>query len=353
VSTTTLTTLLFWVASRLVVYEPALQKSTFLEMPATKKGSLSHRLSVGKGVETAKAHPKTHAQREAKEAKLVVAIDPGHGGSARGACSPVTGVCEKKLMLHLALEAKKRIEEIPGVRVLLTRNDDTHLTLYDRSAIAQRKEADLFVSLHANASPKGDQQGYEVFVYPPSSLFGTSVTPLPPDPHSPEFSDWHVRVVLGDLKGQSMRKCSLLYGRLLLKTMKKKLRGRPNRGLKQKGLGVLSTLKIPGVLVEVGFLDHPYEGKLLLEHRFQDKILSTLKRSVLNWLQHPKARKCRRENLHHTEHEAPEQEGPPPTLRQKRRRRKLRKTLRRHNVGKNAPWHVSPKEQNGLLVWRT
>lgn len=337
-STTTIASLVLWIASRLVVYEPAILQYINRDVSENQREA-----TQSKNTETNKH-------------KLIVAIDPGHGGTARGACSPTTRMCEKGFTLHLALKAKEALETIPGVKAILTRNEDTDLSLYHRSDIAKMSGAGLFISLHANASPKRDQQGFEVFVYPPSPSHGEMVAPFPEDPFSISSGDWQVNVILSDLNGQVMRNCSLEYGGLLLEEMEKNMLGRQNRGLKQKGLAVLSRLEMPGILVEVGFLDHPYEGRLLLEGKFQKQILNALKSSVMRWLQRPTEDKCRKTNLHHAnllnpEHKKKEEHTPNILPHRRRLRRKKQKlSPKSKNAGQNAPWLLSPKEKDGLLV---
>lgn len=331
-STSIIAGFVFWVASRLIVYEVALSPNGFPQNPTAK-----NRLS--------------HTRRGDKEPMFLVVIDPGHGGSALGACSPSTRICEKDLTLHLALQAKETLEKIPGVRVFLTRYDDFDRCLHNRTTIAQELEADLFISLHANASPKRDQHGFEVYVYPPSPGLGENTVQLPQDPMVMHAGDWHVNVVLGDLQGERTRDCSILFGKLLLDEMERNLTGRENRGLKQKGLAVLSRLKMPGILLEVGFLDHPQEGRLLLQKEFQEEILQSLKESLSRWLK--KDDECRMIPIRHAgspEDDSDEYEFMPPFLRREYRRRK-RKENNRHlnNTTQNAPWRLSPRERSGLL----
>jgi N-acetylmuramoyl-L-alanine amidase len=277
-----------------------------------------------------------------ESAKLTVVVDPGHGGSERGACSSQVGVCEKSYTLHLAYRVKSALEEIPGVRVVLTRRGDEHVSLYDRSVLARQVGAKLFISLHANASPNGDQQGFEVFVYPHSPLAGELTAPLPEDPGQPGLGRWHVEAVLGDLFSQAMRRCSVRFGTVLLEEMEERLRGRPNRGLKQKALGVLARLRVTGVLVEVGFLNHPSEGRLLLRDRFQTRLIESLKSSLTRWLRDKNGhRDCSRDA-------ATSKHADPPSMEPDRDQPPMPRTGMRH-----APWHMERKELDGLLVWRT
>ncbi len=330
-SISTIAGLVFWIASRLIVYETVLSPTGDPGQKATRT--------------------RAPDRNRDKEPMFVVVLDPGHGGSALGACSPATKICEKDFVLHLALEAEKTLETIPGVRVFLTRYDDIDRSLHHRTDIAVESSADLFISLHANASPNRDQQGFEVYVYPPSPGLGENTTPLPQDPFAMDGGDWHVNLILGDLEGEQTRGCSILFGKLLLEEMERNLPGRENRGLKQKGLAVLSNLPIPGILVEVGFLDHPSEGRLLLQRNFQENILHALKASIYRWIKQDE--ECRTIRIRQAADSADDPDEydfmPPPFRREYRRRKREENRLRLHDTTRNAPWLLSPRERSGLL----
>ena len=91
-----------------------------------------------------------------------IVLDPGHGGKDPGAIG-VGGVAEKDIVLSLAKKLAKKLKQEMGVKVVLTRQDDTFIPLEDRTAIANAEEADLFVSLHVNASPNSNLRGMETY----------------------------------------------------------------------------------------------------------------------------------------------------------------------------------------------
>ena len=96
----------------------------------------------------------------------LVVLDPGHGGSNAGAQGAVSTLHEKQLTLAIANQVAAKLRD-KGIAVQLTRTDDRTLTLRQRTEIADRANADLFVSIHANASPTRTQRGYETYVLTP------------------------------------------------------------------------------------------------------------------------------------------------------------------------------------------
>ena len=109
---------------------------------------------------TSAAAPKPLAQRD-----FVLVLDPGHGGSNDGCRSSDGFVYEKEITLRVAKELQQRLGVLlPHAEVLLTREEDQTLTLAGRAKLANEEGGDLFLSLHANASPGRDQQGFETFL---------------------------------------------------------------------------------------------------------------------------------------------------------------------------------------------
>lgn len=210
-----------------------------------------------------------------------VVLDPGHGGSNSGAKGP--GLYEKQLTLVLATEVAARLREA-GVRVELTRTDDRTLSLRQRVALADRLPADLFVSIHANASPSRTQRGYETFVLTPRAievdgraLRADTTTPRPgvaPD----------IALVLDDVE----RGASQWEAAELAATMQRALRERRgasgDRGVRQDAHHVLLGATMPAVLVEVGFLDHPIEGRELADPRVQAQLADAIAEAIVDQL---------------------------------------------------------------------
>jgi N-acetylmuramoyl-L-alanine amidase len=211
----------------------------------------------------------------------IVVLDPGHGGSNPGA----RGVSynEKQLTLALAGRVADRLRA-RGVDVRLTRTGDRTLTLRQRVQIANRAPADVFVSIHANASPSRSRRGFETFVLPPHgvdvdgrALRGGATTPRP-------GVDPDIALVLDDVeRGASQWEAADLAAR-----MQRSLRDRRgadgDRGVRQAVHHVLLGATMPAVLVEVGFLDHPIEGKELADPQIQDQLADALAEAILDQL---------------------------------------------------------------------
>ncbi len=213
----------------------------------------------------------------ATPASPVVVLDPGHGGSNPGTRGQ--GLHEKQLTLTIAnlVAAKLRAS---GVTVELTRTDDRTLTLRQRVAFADKLPADLFVSIHANASPTRTQRGYETFVLTARgvdidgrALRSDTTTPRP-------GVDPDIALVLDDVeRGASQWEAADLASR-----MQRSLRDRRgkegDRGVRQDAHHVLLGATMPAVLVEVGFLDHPIEGKELADAAVQQQIANAIAEAI-------------------------------------------------------------------------
>jgi N-acetylmuramoyl-L-alanine amidase len=212
-------------------------------------------------------------------ARPTVVLDPGHGGSNPGARGAVAGLYEKRLTLAIARDVAARLHD-HGIDVVLTRDDDRTLTLRQRTEVADRIAADLFVSIHANASPTRTQRGYETYVLPPRgvdvdgrALRSDSGTPRP-------GVDPDIALVLDDVeRGAAQWEAAELAAR-----MQRSLRDRRgadgDRGVRQDVDHVLLGATMPAVLVEVGFIDHPIEGKQLAEPAVQGQLAAAIAEAI-------------------------------------------------------------------------
>ena len=199
-----------------------------------------------------------------RPAVRVVAIDPGHGGEENGAVGP-SGLKEKDVTLAIAKVAAEALKK-GGIKVVLTRDKDQSVTLEERTAIALAVGADLFVSIHANADPKGKQQGIETYYLDVSSdRYAARLAARENRSAGRAVSSY--RLVLADLTtrantNQSRRLATILQRSLLkgARTQRAKL---PDRGVRKAIFYVLLTARVPGVLTEVSFISHP-EGEAAL-----------------------------------------------------------------------------------------
>lgn len=211
----------------------------------------------------------------------VVVLDPGHGGSNAGTHG--AGMHEKQLTLMLADRVAQKLRA-RGVTVELTRTTDRTLTLRQRSTRAVEIPADLFVSIHANASPTRTQRGYETFVLTPRGV-DVDARALRADTRTtrPDV-DPEIALVLDDVeRGSSQWEAADLAAR-----MQRELRERRgkdgDRGVRQDSQHVLLGATMPAVLVEVGFLDHPIEGKELADPNVQGRLADAIAQAILEQL---------------------------------------------------------------------
>ena len=212
----------------------------------------------------------------------VVVLDPGHGGSNAGATG-VTGLHEKQLSLVLANRVADRLRA-RGITVQLTRTTDHTLTLRQRVAIADRVPADLFVSIHGNASPTRTQHGYETYVVTARGL-DVDGRALRSDTTTPRPGvDPDIALVLDDVeRGASQWEAAELAAR-----MQHALRDRRgpdgDRGVRQDAHHVLLGATMPAVLVEVGFIDHPIEGRQLADPAVQSQLADAISEAIADQL---------------------------------------------------------------------
>lgn len=212
----------------------------------------------------------------------LVVLDPGHGGSNPGAMG-TTGLHEKQLALVLANRIAERLRA-RGIAAQLTRTTDQTLTLRQRVAIADQRAADLFLSIHANASPTRTQRGYETYVLTAHgidiegrALRSDTTTPRP-------AIDPAVALILDDVeRGASQWEAADLAWRI-----QRALRDRRgpdgDRGVRQDAHHVLLGATMPAVLVEVGFIDHPIEGRQLAEPAVQAQLADAIVEAIIDQL---------------------------------------------------------------------
>jgi N-acetylmuramoyl-L-alanine amidase len=209
-------------------------------------------------------------------------IDPGHGGSNAGALG-TTGLREKDLTLTLALQVKARLAT-QGIVARLTRERDETLTLRQRVAAANTEAVDLFVSIHANASPTRTQRGHETYVLTSHgvdvdarALRADAVTPRP-------GIDRDIALVLDDVERGAVQWESAELA-VAIQSRLSSLRGAAaSRGVRQDAHHVLLGATMPAVLVEVGFIDHPIEGQELAQPELQDALAAAIADGIASQL---------------------------------------------------------------------
>ena len=175
-----------------------------------------------------------------------IVLDAGHGGEDPGAENSSLGLREKALTLDLA-KRLHRLLEARGFQVSLTRGDDRFIALEERAAMANRIGADLFISLHFNALEKARVHGLETYAFTPPNQPSTARAELHPSDRR-------------DYPGQANGDWNALLGYYVQRSLIDALPS-PDRGLKRARFTVLRDLRMPGILVEGGFITNPAEGR--------------------------------------------------------------------------------------------
>jgi N-acetylmuramoyl-L-alanine amidase len=223
------------------------------------------------------AVPETTA-RSAKAVRRIV-IDPGHGGKDPGTVS-ARGIEEKRINLILAQELSDALREKEDYEVLMTRTDDSFIPLEERAQLANRHNADLFISLHCNASLSTRMKGFEVYFLSEnaSDPHADAVARLENSPLALEGktpSPREVAAVLRSLVKTAYINESSSLGALIARAAAQRL-SEPSLGVKQAGFYVLRGAEMPAVLVEAGFLSNVKEAKLLQKASFRQRLIESL-----------------------------------------------------------------------------
>ncbi len=212
-----------------------------------------------------------------------VVLDPGHGGSNPGATGALAGVHEKQLTLVLARAVRDRLVA-GGVDVVLTRDRDASMTLRRRMLVANQLGADLFVSIHANASPTRTQRGFETFLLTPAGV-AIDGRALRSDAGTPRAGlDAETALVLDDVERGAAQWESAELALAIQRELRAVRGGDGDRGVRQDAHHVLLGATMPAALVEVGFIDHPLEGRELADPAVQAQLADAIAAGIRSQL---------------------------------------------------------------------
>jgi N-acetylmuramoyl-L-alanine amidase len=194
-----------------------------------------------------------------------VVLDPGHGGMDSGALD-ARNYPEKKLTLDLAQRTAARLRH-SDVKTILTRTRDTALSLDKRTALARKWKADLFVSLHLNASPKTSPHGLETYLLPSAGY-----------PSTAENGFKTAGVPGNDFDAANMLLAYYLHKSVLQQA------GMEDRGIRRARFQVLREAPCPAILIEAGFMSNRREAALLRSREHRDRIAEGLARGILTFV---------------------------------------------------------------------
>lgn len=207
-----------------------------------------------------------------------VVIDPGHGGHDPGAVGP-DGLMEKDVVLQIAKELKKSLEASGDYSIYLTRSTDVYLTLEQRTAIANKKGADLFVSVHVNADKAHRGRGFETYLLNWTDDEGSMKVAARENSISltrMKQARNDVEMILASLELQYKRDESLMLAHLvqdaMVDSVVRDYDEIINLGVKQAFFYVLFGARMPSILVEASFISHDVESRRLASPRYREMI---------------------------------------------------------------------------------
>jgi N-acetylmuramoyl-L-alanine amidase len=217
---------------------------------------------------------------------VVVAIDPGHGGEDPGAIGR-RGLREKDVVLAIALQLRERINAIQGMRAMLTRDGDYFVPLQDRVRKARRVQADLFVSLHADAFVTPKARGASVFALSSRGASSSAARWMAERENGSDLvggvniqsKDATLVRALLDMSTAAQIKDSLKIGHEVLGHIGKVGHLHKER-VEQAGFAVLKAPDIPSILVETAFISNPEEEAKLRDVRYQQQLVTALANGI-------------------------------------------------------------------------
>jgi N-acetylmuramoyl-L-alanine amidase len=221
---------------------------------------------------------------------IVVAIDPGHGGEDPGAVGP-TGLKEKDVVLAIADELRQRINGATGIRAMLTRDADFFVPLHERVRKARRVQADLFVSVHADAFITPQARGASVFALSDHGASSAAASWMARRENSADLvggldtvsaRDQQLLRAMLDMSTAAQIKDSLRVGNAVLRRIGRI--GALHQGVvEQAGFAVLKAPDIPSILVETAFISNPAEEEKLRDPEYRIMLVDAIGNAVADY----------------------------------------------------------------------
>ena len=258
--------------------KPVTMAHSTVYVPSDFKDRVIKRLRGPKKIVRKTPKKQRFGRQKIRSIKTII-VDAGHGGKDPGAVGG-RGTYEKEVVLDIARKLRAALRK-DGYKVIMTRNNDTFISLQQRTEIASSKNADLFVSIHANASRSKSARGIEVFAsrnltytdkneeqrLKNHNLFYKNL--------SIKKSDKNVRTIISDFLYLNKQSESNLLAQSIESSMRKYTKAK-SRGVKQSRFFVLRNNLMPAVLVEVGFLSNFKEEKLLRDSSYRKKVAQSI-----------------------------------------------------------------------------
>jgi len=214
-----------------------------------------------------------------------IVIDAGHGGHDSGTLG-ADGIEEKDVVLDVALRLGKLLHERLGAEIVYTRSDDTFIPLETRTAIANKSQADLFISIHANSSPDASARGVETyylnFTTSPDALQTAARENAVSNQSIHQLSDLVKKITLRDKIDES-REFASDVEESLYTGLEKGNDGLKNRGVKKAPFVVLIGANMPSILAEISFVTNPKDAEQLRQPDYRERVAESLYQGVARY----------------------------------------------------------------------
>ena len=267
---------------------PPLGKKSASKKPsqvASAKESAAKKAKVAAATPPRPARPTSSGKRSLTRALGLkigrIVIDPGHGGHDTGTIGP-TGLMEKEVVMDVARRLGALLEDRLGSEVVYTREKDTFVSLEQRTAIANQRQADLFVSLHANSSRNRAIRGIETyylnFTSSANALEVAARENAVSEKSIHELQDLVKKITMKE-KLEESREFAAQVQRALVRTMARR-NGLRNRGVKKAPFIVLIGAQMPSALAEISFLSNRTDERLLRKPAYRQKMAEALYRGI-------------------------------------------------------------------------
>ncbi|MCL4460399.1 MAG: N-acetylmuramoyl-L-alanine amidase [Nitrospirae bacterium] len=215
-----------------------------------------------------------------------VVLDPGHGGKDCGTLG-VNGICEKDLVLDIALDLRKRLESDGRFKVLMTRDQDVFIPLKERTDMANRWRGDLFLSIHANSDPNRTVRGLETFLLNLRSSDERSREVATRENTVLGVSHGDLGAILLTLRVNHKKKRSLEFAGDLNRSFTRNLEGRyqsvRNLGIRQAPFYVIMGTAMPAALTEINFLSNPEDARIMASRKYRQLVAQALYRGIVQY----------------------------------------------------------------------
>jgi N-acetylmuramoyl-L-alanine amidase len=294
---------------------PSSEESSKEKISDTKAGTGSVPEKTSESVESSKKEPRStlpkskgsetktvvapHAARPRPDSSLTltqslglkigkIVIDPGHGGHDYGTIGP-GGLAEKDLALDVSLRLGKLLENKLGSQVIYTRDDDTFVPLENRTALANQKQADLFISVHANSSRNSSASGVETFFLGIASKHDQETLDVVSRENAfserslHDLQDVIKKITLNEKVEESKEFAASIQKSMVAQALQWN-RSMKNRGVKKAHFIVLIGANMPSILTEISFLSNPNDERLLKKPDYRQRMAQALYDGIVNYI---------------------------------------------------------------------